>query len=98
MDSSISQNFTSGPAPSTLPAPSTQLTSLTPPVPSHTTPLKRTATQIRNRRRRAAKIRDPCSLLISLSASRDAPRASYRGAAYSHGPVTPPARPQAGFP
>ncbi|KAI5697038.1 hypothetical protein M8J75_008476 [Diaphorina citri] len=58
MDSSpSSQNSISGPASSTLPAPCTQFTSLTPPVPSHTTPLKRTATQIRNRRRRAAKIR-----------------------------------------
>ncbi|KAI5696973.1 hypothetical protein M8J75_010036 [Diaphorina citri] len=58
MDSSQnSQNFISGPASSAPPAPCTQLTSLMPPVPSHTTPLKRTATQIRNRRRRAAKIR-----------------------------------------
>ncbi|KAI5700564.1 hypothetical protein M8J75_001585 [Diaphorina citri] len=58
MDSSISQHSISGPASSAPPAPCTQLTSSMPPVPSHTTPLKRTATQIRNRRRRAAKIRD----------------------------------------
>ncbi|KAI5692221.1 hypothetical protein M8J75_013973 [Diaphorina citri] len=58
MDSSQnSQNFISGPASSAPPAPCTQLASLMPPVPSHSTPLKRTATQIRNRRRRAAKIR-----------------------------------------